>query len=222
VGGGDVLIETSQLPMRCNDSQQYPRKLSTKKISRFFIGCFHSLHNIFYERTGTIDSKSETTTPRLPHFQGFVEQEGKGRGVWMAMGRVRIGYGKYPPATIPAGITHTRPRLYPRVGSCTRARTHRVSGGYRIPAGIITLHGQPGTPDAGPAFYGVGRAGHCRTRLVAWISLLGSSLAEWRWRTGGWGRDRSRSRTAKQNCAKLARMSELLGAAVTACHISAA
>jgi hypothetical protein len=61
-------------------------------------------------------------------------------GVGMAMGRVRIGYGKYPPATIPAGITHTRPRLYPRVGFCTRARTHRVSGGYQIPAGIITLH----------------------------------------------------------------------------------
>jgi hypothetical protein len=35
--------------------------------------------------------------------------------VGMAMGRVRIEYGKYPPATIPAGITHTRPRLYPRV-----------------------------------------------------------------------------------------------------------
>jgi hypothetical protein len=58
----------------------------------------------------------------------------------MAMGRVRIGYGKYPPATIPAGITHTRPRLYPRVGFCTRARTHRVSGGYRIPVDIITIH----------------------------------------------------------------------------------
>jgi hypothetical protein len=58
----------------------------------------------------------------------------------MAMGRVWIGYGKYPPTTILAGITHTRPRLYPRVGFCTRARTHRVSGGYRIPAGIITLH----------------------------------------------------------------------------------
>jgi hypothetical protein len=55
----------------------------------------------------------------------------------MAMGRVRIGYGKYPPTIIPAGVTHTRPRLYPRVGFCTRARTHRVSGGYRIPAGII-------------------------------------------------------------------------------------
>jgi hypothetical protein len=62
----------------------------------------------------------------------------KGEGVGMAMGRVRIGYGKYPPAIIPAGITHTRPRLYPRVEICTRARTHRVSGGYRIPAGIIT------------------------------------------------------------------------------------
>jgi hypothetical protein len=58
----------------------------------------------------------------------------------MAMGWVRVGYGKYPPTTIPAGITHTRPRLYPRVGFCTRARIHRVSGGYRIPAGIITLH----------------------------------------------------------------------------------
>jgi hypothetical protein len=52
------------------------------------------------------------------------------------MGRVRIGYGKYPPATIPAGITHTRPRLYPRVGFCTRARTHPVLGGHRIPAGV--------------------------------------------------------------------------------------
>jgi hypothetical protein len=62
------------------------------------------------------------------------------RDVGMAMGRVRIEYGKYPPATIPAGITHTRPRLYPRVGFCTRAHTHRVSGGYRIPAGIVTLH----------------------------------------------------------------------------------
>jgi hypothetical protein len=58
----------------------------------------------------------------------------------MAMGRVRIGYGKYSPGTIPADITHTRPQLYPRVGFCTHARTHRVSGGYRIPAGIITLH----------------------------------------------------------------------------------
>jgi hypothetical protein len=58
----------------------------------------------------------------------------------MAMGRVRVGYSKYPPATIPAGITHTRPRLYPRVGFYTHARIHRVSGGYRIPAGIITLH----------------------------------------------------------------------------------
>jgi hypothetical protein len=28
----------------------------------------------------TIDNKSGTTIPRLPHFQGFVEQEGKGRG----------------------------------------------------------------------------------------------------------------------------------------------
>jgi hypothetical protein len=28
-------------------------------------------------RTGTIGSKSGTPIPRLPHFQGFVEQEGK-------------------------------------------------------------------------------------------------------------------------------------------------
>jgi hypothetical protein len=61
-------------------------------------------------------------------------------GIGMAMGRVRIGYSKYPPVTIPAGITHTRPRLYPRVGFCTRARTHWVSGGYRIPVDIIKLH----------------------------------------------------------------------------------
>jgi hypothetical protein len=57
--------------------------------------------------------------------------------IGMAMGRVRIGYGKYPPAIIPAGITHIRQRLYPRVGFCT-PRTHRVSGGYRIPAGTTT------------------------------------------------------------------------------------
>jgi hypothetical protein len=58
----------------------------------------------------------------------------------MAMDRVRIGYGKYPPTTIPVGLTHMRPRLYSRVGFCTRARTHRVSGGYRILMDIITLH----------------------------------------------------------------------------------
>jgi hypothetical protein len=29
---------------------------------------------------GTIGSKSRTPISRLPHFQGFVEQEGKGRG----------------------------------------------------------------------------------------------------------------------------------------------
>jgi hypothetical protein len=31
-------------------------------------------------RTGTIDSKSRTPIPRLPHFQGFIEQKGKRRG----------------------------------------------------------------------------------------------------------------------------------------------
>jgi hypothetical protein len=31
-------------------------------------------------RTGIIGSKSGTPIPRLPHFQGFVEEEGKGRG----------------------------------------------------------------------------------------------------------------------------------------------
>ena len=31
-------------------------------------------------RTGTIDSKSGAPIHHLPHFQGFVEQEGKGRG----------------------------------------------------------------------------------------------------------------------------------------------
>jgi hypothetical protein len=55
-------------------------QLSTKKISRFFIDCLCSSHNIVYERTDTIGRKSETPIPRLPHFQGFVEQEGKGRG----------------------------------------------------------------------------------------------------------------------------------------------
>jgi hypothetical protein len=74
------IVETSRLPVRCDGSQQYPRKLSTKKISRFFIGCLHSSQNIFYERAGTLGSKSETPIPRLPNFQGFVEHEGKRRG----------------------------------------------------------------------------------------------------------------------------------------------
>jgi hypothetical protein len=69
-----VYSNSSRLLVRCGGSQQYPRKLSTKKISSFFIDCLHSSYNIFYERTGTIDSKSETPIPRLPHFQGFVEQ----------------------------------------------------------------------------------------------------------------------------------------------------
>jgi hypothetical protein len=45
-----------------------------------YIYCLRSSHNIFYEHTGIIGSKSEAPTTRLPYFQGFVEQEGKGRG----------------------------------------------------------------------------------------------------------------------------------------------
>jgi hypothetical protein len=37
------------------------------------------------------------------------------QGVGMTTDRVWIGYEKYPPATIPAGIDHTHPRLYPQV-----------------------------------------------------------------------------------------------------------
>jgi hypothetical protein len=38
---------TSLLSVRCDGLQQYPRKLSTNKISRFFIDCLRSLYNIF-------------------------------------------------------------------------------------------------------------------------------------------------------------------------------
>jgi hypothetical protein len=38
---------TSRLIVRCDGSQQYPRKLSTKNVSRFFIDCLHSPYNIF-------------------------------------------------------------------------------------------------------------------------------------------------------------------------------
>jgi hypothetical protein len=57
--------------LRYDGSQQYPRKLSTKKISRFFINCLRSLYNIFYERTVTIGSKSEPnpSPPPLPMFR---------------------------------------------------------------------------------------------------------------------------------------------------------
>jgi hypothetical protein len=42
-----ILSHTSRLPVRCDGSQQYPRKLSTKKISSFFIDCLRSPHNTF-------------------------------------------------------------------------------------------------------------------------------------------------------------------------------
>ena len=51
-----------------------------KKDLKIFYWLSHSSHSIFYERTGTIGNKSATPIPRLPHFQGFVEQEGKRRG----------------------------------------------------------------------------------------------------------------------------------------------
>jgi hypothetical protein len=38
---------TSRLTVCCDGLQQYPRKLSTNKISRFFIDCLHSSYNIF-------------------------------------------------------------------------------------------------------------------------------------------------------------------------------
>ena len=51
------------------------------KRSQDFLSIFSALRIIFfYECTSTIGSKSETPIPRLPHIQGFVEQEGKGRG----------------------------------------------------------------------------------------------------------------------------------------------
>jgi hypothetical protein len=51
------------------------------KKSQDFLLIVSALRIIFfYECTGNIGSKSETPIPRLPHFQGFVEQEEKGRG----------------------------------------------------------------------------------------------------------------------------------------------
>jgi hypothetical protein len=38
-----VLVKTSRLPVRCDDLQQYPRKLSTKKIQDFLLIVF-TLH----------------------------------------------------------------------------------------------------------------------------------------------------------------------------------
>jgi hypothetical protein len=43
--GTVTFVITSRLLVRCDSSQQYPRKLSTKKISRFFIDCLCSSHN---------------------------------------------------------------------------------------------------------------------------------------------------------------------------------
>jgi hypothetical protein len=35
--------------VRCDGLQQYPRKLSTKKISKIFIDCLRSPYNIFFD-----------------------------------------------------------------------------------------------------------------------------------------------------------------------------
>jgi hypothetical protein len=52
----------------------------------------------------------------------------------MATGRVRVGWSKNPPATVPAKCDQTRLRPHPWVES--RTRTHRVSGGFRVPVGF--------------------------------------------------------------------------------------
>jgi hypothetical protein len=55
------------IPVHCDGSQQYPRKLSTKKISRFFLLVVSALRIIFfYERTSTIGSKSATPSLASP------------------------------------------------------------------------------------------------------------------------------------------------------------
>jgi hypothetical protein len=59
----------------------------------------------------------------------------------MATGRVRVGWSKNPPATAPAKCDQTRPRPHPRVES--RTRTHRVSGGFRVPVGFRVADGRP-------------------------------------------------------------------------------
>jgi hypothetical protein len=70
---------SSQLLVRCDGSQQYPRKLFTKKSQRFFIDCLRFSHNIFYECTGTIGSKSEIPIPRLPPLSRFRRAGGEGK-----------------------------------------------------------------------------------------------------------------------------------------------
>jgi hypothetical protein len=42
------LLSNHTVFIHCDGSQQYPCKLSTKKISRFYIDCLRSSHNFFY------------------------------------------------------------------------------------------------------------------------------------------------------------------------------
>jgi hypothetical protein len=60
----------------------------------------------------------------------------------MAMGRVRGGFDKTPPAATPAAPVQTRSRPHPRVKSHTRARTRRVSGGFRVTRGFEQSGGE--------------------------------------------------------------------------------
>ena len=48
------------------------------------------------------------------------------------------GFGKNPPAGKPAGLGKIRPQVDPRVHFCTRTRTRRVSGGFRVSADLTT------------------------------------------------------------------------------------
>jgi hypothetical protein len=50
----------------------------------------------------------------------------------MATDRIRIGYCKYPSATISVVATNIHPRPYPRVEIYIHARAHRISDGFRI------------------------------------------------------------------------------------------
>jgi hypothetical protein len=55
----------------------------------------------------------------------------------MTTGRVQAGFDKNPPTATSAAPIQIRSRPHPRVKSHTRARTRRVSGGFRVTHGFL-------------------------------------------------------------------------------------
>jgi hypothetical protein len=57
----------------------------------------------------------------------------------MAAGRILFGYNNTQPEIVPEICTNIDTHQANRARNCTRTRTHRVSTGYRVSSGYVTV-----------------------------------------------------------------------------------